>query len=222
MIRVNLNKEDKKKLLALRLKRLSNLGERAWFVLLNAEGKSIPQIAKQTGHHSQTVRAWIKRYQADGIQGLYGKKPSGRPPKKSKAVKAEINDLLAKTPLEYGYLEAIWTASLLIDYFSKKFISVSEKTIRRVIKSEGWSYKRLSKVPPKEGPTKEEKQVRIAEITSAIEKDKNKGETKVTVLFGDESHFSIQPYVQRAWCQVGKKSKVATSKKKKVVPFLEP
>jgi transposase len=34
------------------------------------------------------------------------------------------------------------------------------------------------------------------------------------LLFGDESHFSIQPYVQRAWGQVGEKNKLTTIKKK--------
>ena len=33
-------------------------------------------------------------------------------------------------------------------------------------------------------------------------------------MFGDESHFSTQPYVQRAWGRVGEKKKITTVKKK--------
>ena len=213
MIKINLTEQEKKELISLRNKRDSNIGERAWFVLLNAEGKSTYQIAQQTGRHRLTVNTWLKRYQENGVEGLYNIPPPGRPPEKAELIKAEINELLSKTADEYGYPEANWTISLLIDYFEKKFISVSDKTLLRVIKSEGWCYKRLSKVPPKDGPTSEEKQARIAEITSSINKDKIEAE-QVTILFEDESHLSIQPYVQRGWCKIGEKTKVATSKKK--------
>ena len=46
MIKISLTENEKKELISLRNKRDSNIGERAWFVLLNAEGKSTYQISR--------------------------------------------------------------------------------------------------------------------------------------------------------------------------------
>ena len=106
------------------------------FVLLNLERKSCCQIAKQTGRNVLTVRNWLKKYQKKGIDGLYNTPPPGRSAKKSNAIRLEINELLEKSPIDYGYLEANWTAALLVDYFSKQSLSVLKKTVHRVIKKE--------------------------------------------------------------------------------------
>jgi len=213
-----INKE-KTALLALKQKRNSNLRIRAECVLLASKGMIADKISKKTGYCAPSVRNWVNRYKAEGIEGLYERKHTGRKPTKANIIKKEINELLSKSAEDYGYPDANWTISLLIDYFSKKGCDASKDTFRRVLKAEGWCYKRLSKVPPKKGPTKEEKTARIKEIIAAIKEAQE--EEPVTILTGDECHFSIQPYVQRGWCRIGEKTKVGTSKKKKVAQSLE-
>ncbi|KJU86902.1 integrase protein, partial [Candidatus Magnetobacterium bavaricum] len=78
-IRVNLSDQEKKALELARLKRNSNIGERAFYVLLSSEGKGVRQIAIQTGVNKHTVRKWLKVYQKKGINGLNGIVPPGRP-----------------------------------------------------------------------------------------------------------------------------------------------
>ncbi len=43
------------------------------------------------------------------------------------------NDLLENSPSLYGYQDAHWTTALLVDYFSGKGLTVSRKTIERVL-----------------------------------------------------------------------------------------
>jgi transposase len=211
-LKVTLSERDKKALLRLKRKRGSNIGIRAFFVLLNGEGKKPPEIAKQTGYSTQTVRIWIKRYQAQGITGLFHKKAPGRPPIKSDAIKLELNTLLENNPFDYGYQDAHWTTALLVDYFSNQGLIVSRRTVERALRASGWRYKRLSKVPPNDKPTKAFKKKRLSEIIAFINEAKNK--EAVHILFGDESHFSTQPYVQRAWGRVGEKNQIMTVKKR--------
>ena len=154
ILKVTLSESDKEELSHLRRERSSNIGIRAFFILLNGEGKSAPVIAKQTGYTAQTVRIYIKKYQTEGINGLFHKSPPGRPAIKSEAVKKELNDLLENNPSIYGYQDAHWTTALLVDYFSGQGLTVSRKTIERALHAEGWRYKRLSKVPPADKPDK--------------------------------------------------------------------
>ncbi|KJU85268.1 integrase catalytic subunit, partial [Candidatus Magnetobacterium bavaricum] len=132
-IRVNLSDQEKKALELARLKRNSNIGERAFYVLLSSEGKGVRQIAIQTGVNKHTVRKWLKVYQKKGINGLNGIVPPGRPNVKGISVAKEIEKVVSKSPVEYGYMEEGWTTALLVDYFVKKGIKVSRCTIKRVL-----------------------------------------------------------------------------------------
>ena len=154
ILQVKLSESDKEALSRLTRKRNASIGTRAFFILLNGEGKTAPKIAKQTGYSAQTVRVWIKKYQSEGINGLFHKSPPGRSALKSNAVKRVLNDRLESTPSEYGYEDGHWTTALLVDYFSRQSLLVSRKTVERALHAEGWRYKRLSKVPPKERPNK--------------------------------------------------------------------
>ena len=154
ILKVTLSELDKKNLSRLKQKRSSSIGMRAFFILLSGEGKTVPVIAKQTGYTAQTVRVYIKKYQAEGINGLFHKSPPGRPALKSNAIKQVLGDLLENAPSVYGYQDAHWTTALLVDYFSVQGLAVSRKTIERALHAEGWRYKRLSKVPPKDRPDK--------------------------------------------------------------------
>jgi hypothetical protein len=59
MIRISLNASKREELARLRLERNSNIGERAYYVLLADSGKSAPEIAK---HLKRNVsRGWFKR-----------------------------------------------------------------------------------------------------------------------------------------------------------------
>ncbi len=82
MIRMLLNAEEQSALNRLRLSKNSNVGERAHYVLLSGEGKSVKEIAIQLSRNEHTIRLWLNRYKAGGIPGLVTHKKSGRLPRK--------------------------------------------------------------------------------------------------------------------------------------------
>jgi transposase len=192
----------------------SHLGERASYVILSDEGFSVKEIAIRLSRHEHTIRAWIKKYIAKGIQGLSSKKPPGRSKVKRLAVVKEVSNLLLKTPREYGYKEEGWTVCILLDYFSKKEIDVKEDTVRRALHETGWVYKRFAKKVPENAPSKEEKSQKIKELVEAIQNDKP-DET----LFVDEANFMTGPYVQRGWFKKGEKKAPCPAKRQSQTVF---
>lgn len=68
--RMLLSAEEQLALNRLRLSKNSNVGERAHYVLLSGDGKSVKEIAIQLSRNEHTIRLWLNRYKAGGIPGL--------------------------------------------------------------------------------------------------------------------------------------------------------
>ena len=202
MIRISLTEAERIDLTRLRLDRSSNIGERAHYVLLAASGESAPNIARLLSRNIITIRLWLNRYVKEGLDGLKTIKASGRPAKKAAIIEAQLEDLLNKSPQEYGYQEAGWQINLLRDWFQKQGVYACENTFVKGLNKLGFVYKRFSKTMPQNAPSSTDKKERITEIVEAIGKDSS-ADTKI--LFVDESHFSNQPYVSRGWFKSGEK-----------------
>lgn len=202
MIRISLNEEERTALTRLRRGQKSNIGERAHYVLLSDTGKSVSEIGQHLSRNGHTVRLWLKRYLEEGITGLTTKKPPGRPAKKAPAIELQVQELLDKSPQEYGYQEAGWQINLLRDWFSKQGINACDNTIVKSLNKLGYVYKRFSKTLPANTPTPEQKKARVNEIVGEISK---LSATDIEIMFVDESHFSNQPYVNRGWFKCGEK-----------------
>lgn len=202
LIRTLLSTEEKATLNRLRLNKNSNIGERAHYVLLSGDGKSVKEIAIQLSRNEHTIRLWLSRYKIEGISGLRTHKKSGRPAKKAAIIESQLEELLNKTPQDYGYQEAGWQISILRHWFENQGLSACENTLAKALNKLGFVYKRFSKTLPANAPSADEKKIRINEIVGEIGKYSTKD---IEVLFVDESHFSNQPYVSRGWFKCGEK-----------------
>jgi len=202
MIRISLDEQEKVDLKKLRLNRNSNIGERANYVLMAAKGKAAPAIAIQLSRNIHTIRLWLRRYNAEGISGLITKKQTGRPATKAPVIEAQIEELLSKSPQDYGYKEAGWQINILKDWFSRQNCKACDNTIRAVLEKKGFVYKRFSKCMPKNAPSAKDKRAAISNIVDKIKKFTAQD---TEVFFEDESHFSNQPYVNRGWFKKGEK-----------------
>ena len=133
------------------------IAERCHAVLLSAQELSVPQISHRLGRDQQTVRAWLKAYQRNGIAGLDNAPKSGRPPTKGQALDQHLDSLLEQRPCDVGYLEAGWTVDLIRDHLAKQQLEVSDSTVRRHLQAGGWVYKRFAQTVPDDAPTAEKK-----------------------------------------------------------------
>ena len=157
MIRIDLTPEEKSKLETTRRSRRSQVAERCHYVLLNAQGLHVPQIAERLERNEHTIRKWLKAYGDQGLAGLDNAPPPGRPANKTRKLDQHMDTLLAQSPSAYGYIEAGWTVDLLRDYLGQHDLRVSDSTVRRHLKAGGWVYKRFANTMPKKAPTADKK-----------------------------------------------------------------
>src|ERR671929_385001 len=96
------------------------IAERCHYVLLNAEGWSVPHIAQRLDRHEHTIRTWLKAYQTAGLPGLQNTPQPGRPATKDQEVTAQLEHLLVQSPSHFGYIEEGWTVDLIRHYLAQK------------------------------------------------------------------------------------------------------
>ena len=113
------------------------IAERCHYVLLNAEGWSVPHIARRLARNEHTIRTWLKAYQAAGLPGLQNTPQPGRPATKGQGVATQLEHLLAQSPSHFGYIEAGWTVDLIRHYLVQHTGDVSDATVRRQLQAGG-------------------------------------------------------------------------------------
>ena len=205
MIRIVLDEKSREGLLRLRLGRKSNMGERAYYVLLAASGKSAPEIADYLGRNVITIRLWLRRYLEKGLEGLKSYAPPGRTAKKGPAIKTHLKELLSHSPQAYGYEESGWQINIFRDWLKTQGVNACENTIARALDELGYVYKRFSKTTPLNAPSATTKKAKVGEIVQEIQQQPLNG---IEILFADESHFSNQPYINRGWFKRGEKKRL--------------
>lgn len=115
------------------------LRTRVHIILLAAEkGFTAAEIAEIVRSDEQTVRRWIKRYQKQGLEGLYDAPRPGGPRKLSDEQLAELLEAARHPPSELGLPFSRWTVAHLADYATTRFgIKVNPETIRLRLKTAG-------------------------------------------------------------------------------------
>lgn len=110
---------------------------RAQIVLLAGEQRltvsAIAQIVRETG---QTVRNWLKRYVAEGIDGLRDRPMPGPPSKVTPAYEEQVRQVVRQRPRSLGQPYSLWTLQRLADDMAEQTsIRVSYETVRQVLKA---------------------------------------------------------------------------------------
>src|SRR5260370_42452885 len=112
------------------------LRTRSQIVLLAGEQRmTAPAIAPIVREVSQTVRNWLKRWMAEGIEGLKDRPMPGPPPKITEAYKEQLLAAVRRRPRSLGQPYSIWTLQRLADYMAEQIrIRISDETVRQVLK----------------------------------------------------------------------------------------
>lgn len=108
---------------------------RAQIVLLAAETKLIaPEIAKVVRVNDQSVRNWLRRYMAQGIDGLSDEPRSGAPSKVTAEYEQRLLEVVRQRPRSLGQSFSTWTVQRLSDFLAHELgIELSKATVHRVL-----------------------------------------------------------------------------------------
>jgi transposase len=115
------------------------LRTRARMVLLSVEqGLKVPQIAAIVRVSEATVLRWLKRYLAEGIEGLQDVPRPSRPSEVTEAYRTALLAAVRRRPRSLGLPFSLWTLQRLVDYLAEQTgIRVSDETVRRAPKHAG-------------------------------------------------------------------------------------
>jgi transposase len=118
-----------------RTTQVPRLRTRAQMILLAADqGLKVAQIARIVRESEATVLRWLKRYRAEGLEGLHDAPRPGRPSSMTAAYKAALLAAVRRRPRSLGLPFSLWTLQRVVDYLAEQTgIRVSDETIRRAL-----------------------------------------------------------------------------------------
>jgi len=121
------------------------------------EGVDRESAARSCGMDRQTLRDWVHRYNAEGLNGLRNRKSSGRPSRLSEEQKAKLAELLEKGPDPKIHNVVRWRRRDLARELERLFgVKLQERSVGDILAKLG--YRRLSVRPihPKADEAKQE------------------------------------------------------------------
>ena len=127
--------------------------------LANAlDGMSRDEATRAAGMDRQTLRDWVHRYNAEGIEGLRDRPRSGRPCALDEGQQAALKAIILKGPrLERDGCVA-WRARDLCDVVERRFgVRYAENGMLRLLKSLDLSWQKARPVHPKADPGAQER-----------------------------------------------------------------
>lgn len=107
-------------------------------VLLSAEkGLKAEDIAEIVRESTITVLRWLKRYMAEGIEGLQDTPRPGRTVTVTEAYRQKLLEVVRRRPRSLGLEYSMWTLRRLADYLAEETeLRVSHETVRRELAKE--------------------------------------------------------------------------------------
>jgi transposase len=192
------------------LKRLTRqavgrVSQRAQMILLSAQRRPVPEIARIFAVENKTVRKWMRRFNAHGPAGLYDEPRSGRPAKLTAPVRHRLVAMIQQDPAHCGYMATFWTVAMLgLALAEQVCVQLSLSAIRQALHQAklAWGRPRLT-MPRKSDPHKAAKQWAIAQAVIDAGPE-------ATVLYADESRLQLLPLIRAMWHWVGSQVRIPT------------
>lgn len=112
---------------------------RTQIVLLAVEqAMRAPKIAEIVRENDGTVRTWLRRYEAEGTEGLSDRPRPGGPSKITPAIVEKLLEVVRKRPRGLDLPFSLCSCQQLADYMAEQTgIRVSDETIRRQLAEHG-------------------------------------------------------------------------------------
>ncbi len=107
-------------------------------IRLASEGRGAPAVAAHLRLNPQTVRDWVKRFNAAGLAGLADRPRPGRPPTYTPEQVGAVLAAALSDPQELGLPFACWTLDRLAAYLSEsKGVPIKRSRIGEMLVAEG-------------------------------------------------------------------------------------
>ena len=119
----------------------AGLVRRARIVMHALEGLKAPGIGARMDLCGATVRHWLKRFNARGLQGLEEDVRTGRPPTYSAEQRSAVIDTALTPPADLGLPFASWTLDRLVAHLAERGIAMRRSRISEIFIQEGLKWR---------------------------------------------------------------------------------
>jgi transposase len=119
----------------------AGLVRRAQIVVHALEGLKAPEISARVGLCGATVRHWLKRFNARGLQGLEEDVRVGRPPTCTAAQRGAVINTALTPPADLGLPFASWTLDRLVAHLAGQGIAMRRSRISEIFLREGLKWR---------------------------------------------------------------------------------
>ncbi len=121
----------------------ADVRSRCDMILWSNEGLTPPQIAARARFSRETVVRYIKRYEAEGLAGLFTKPRSGRPRRVTPLYEAQLLEAVEQEPRALGLPFSNWTTANLAEYMAQQTgIHITARQVEHYLKAHGWRLRR--------------------------------------------------------------------------------
>ena len=120
----------------------AGLVRRARIVTHALEGLKAPEISARMALGGVTVRHWLKRFNARGLQGLEEDVRTGRPPTYSAEQRSAVIDAALTRPADLGLPFASWTLDRLVAHLAARGIAMRRSRMGEIFVQEGLKWRR--------------------------------------------------------------------------------
>ncbi len=110
------------------------------------DGASRSDAAQNAGMDRQTLRDWVHRYNAEGVEGLLDRPRAGRKPRLNEGQLAEFDRIVETQPDPVTDGVVRWRCADLKAQIAKRFsVEISERSVGRILNGRG--FRKLSARP---------------------------------------------------------------------------
>jgi transposase len=115
------------------------LRQRTQLVLLAVEkGLVAAEVGAIVRLSEESVRRWLKRYMAEGIEGLKDEPRPGKPREVTPDYVTRLVEVVRRRPRSLDLPFSLWTCQRLADYMAEEMgIRVRDETVRRHLATQG-------------------------------------------------------------------------------------
>jgi transposase len=110
------------------------------------DGARRDDAARNAGMDRQSLRDWVHRYNAEGVEGLLDRPRSGRKPRLNESQLAEFDRVVETPPDPVADGVVRWRCADLKEKIAKRFgVALSERSVGRILNERG--FRKLSARP---------------------------------------------------------------------------
>ncbi|MBD1930318.1 MULTISPECIES: IS630 family transposase [Cyanophyceae] len=165
--------------------------QRAHCLILAARGVKVEELMKVFQTSYKTIYNWFNRWESEGVVGLYNKPGRGCKPTFNSEQKAKIRDWAKQEPRQLKQV---------VQKVKEEWgISISTKTIQRILKTLSMSWHRMRRAVGGEPNPQdyEQKKAQLEEFKRLEEQG------KINLYYLDEVGFCLIPCVPYGWQPIG-------------------